>query len=386
MRNKPELIVFSQNLMGGGSSFHRNMLANKPDEFFDIKCIYLDPLHWAAARSTDLVLKENDLIFAFDDEPEYETAKNLSQHISNRKGAIVANLPQELQSLNFFWKPRKTVYFICHDIGFLYLCKKYDYLIDVFIAHNEQVYQDIIKLLPHRKKEVYFIQHGVALQNFSKPENLNENLNIVFLARHVKIKGIYDLPKIDDDLKSKNIKVNWTILGDGEERENFIETVKNRNNFTFQIPRNTDEIIEILKKQDIYILPSSHDGLPVSMLEAMSVGCVPIIYNFSEGIKKVVTPEIGAVLELNNFLGISEFIQKLHLDRSLLSQMSLNGIKKVKFEFDIRKQANEYFKLYKNFEKLKSRKLSLRKIENRYPHNKYVILTIRILRKIKSRL
>ena len=194
--------------MGGGSSFHRNMLANKPDEFFDIKCIYLDPLHWAAARSTDLVLKENDLIFAFDDEPEYETAKNLSQHISNRKGAIVANLPQELQSLNFFWKPRKTVYFICHDIGFLYLCKKYDYLIDVFIAHNEQVYQDIIKLLPHRKKEVYFIQHGVALQNFSKPENLNENLNIVFLARHVKIKGIYDLPKIDDDLKSKNIKVN----------------------------------------------------------------------------------------------------------------------------------------------------------------------------------
>jgi len=372
--------------MGGGSSFHRNMLANKPDEFFDIKCIYLDPLHWAAARSTDLVLKENDLIFAFDDEPEYETAKNLSQHISNRKGAIVANLPQELQSLNFFWKPRKTVYFICHDIGFLYLCKKYDYLIDVFIAHNEQVYQDIIKLLPHRKKEVYFIQHGVALQNFSKPENLNENLNIVFLARHVKIKGIYDLPKIDDDLKSKNIKVNWTILGDGEERENFIETVKNRNNFTFQIPKNTDEIIEILKKQDIYILPSSHDGLPVSMLEAMSVGCVPIIYNFSEGIKKVVTPEIGAVLELNNFLGISEFIQKLHLDRSLLSQMSLNGIKKVKFEFDIRKQANEYFKLYKNFEKLKSRKLSLRKIENRYPHNKYVILTIRILRKIKSRL
>ena len=172
-------------------------------------------------------------------------------------------------------------------------------------------------------------------------------------------------------------------MGDGEERENFIETVKNRNNFTFQIPKNTDEIIEILKKQDIYILPSSHDGLPVSMLEAMSVGCVPIIYNFSEGIKKVVTPEIGAVLELNNFLGISEFIQKLHLDRSLLSQMSLNGIKKVKFEFDIRKQANEYFKLYKNFEKLKSRKLSLRKIENRYPHNKYVILTIRILRKIK---
>ncbi|GGP03068.1 hypothetical protein GCM10010992_09990 [Cloacibacterium rupense] len=368
--------------MGGGSSFHRNMLANMPDDFFDIKCIYLDPLHWVAARTTDLVLKKNDIIFAFDSEPEYKTAKNLHQHISNKKGAIVANLPQELQSLNYFWKPNKTVYFICHDAGFLYLCKKYDYLIDIFIAHNYQVYQDIIKLLPHREKEVYFIQHGVTVQNFEKPKNLVHNLNIVFLARHVKIKGIYDLPKIDDHLKKQGIDVNWTILGDGEERINFIENVKDRNNFSFKIPNTSEEIICILKNQDVYVLPSSHDGLPVSMLEAMSVGCVPIVYNFSEGIKKVVTSEIGAVLELEDYIGISEFIKKLHLDRNLLSSMSTNCIKKINREFDIKKQANEYFKLYKKYKTLKNRKLSLQKIENRYPNSRLINFILRVIKKI----
>jgi len=41
MQNKPELIVFSQNLLGGGASFHRNMLSHFPKDFFDIKCIYV---------------------------------------------------------------------------------------------------------------------------------------------------------------------------------------------------------------------------------------------------------------------------------------------------------------------------------------------------------
>ena len=116
---KPELIVVSQNLMGGGSSFHRNMLENKPDDFFDIKCIYLDPLHWNAKRLDCVSLGVNDVIFEFEDEPEYDIAKRFNKHVSNKKGAIVANLPEELITLSYFPKGNKTIYFICHDKGFL---------------------------------------------------------------------------------------------------------------------------------------------------------------------------------------------------------------------------------------------------------------------------
>lgn len=380
---KPELIVFSQNLMGGGSSFHRNMLSNNPDDFFDVKCIYLDPLHWEATRLKELKLNENDLIFQFGQEDNYAIAKKLSAHISDRKGVIVANLPEELASLNYFPKPNKTVYFICHDKGFLGLTNKYEHLIDVFIAHNYQVYLDIIKLMPNRKRDIHFIQHGVTVEAFEKQKKSYENLNVVFLARHVKLKGIYDLPKIDDELLQNRINVNWSILGDGEERDSFMECVKHKKNFNFKIPENTEQIIEVLKKQDIYILPSSHDGLPVSMLEAMSVGCVPIIYNFSEGIKKVVTNEIGTVVAVGDVVAISKAIANYHIDRNLLFELSNNCILKVKKEFDIKKQAEAYFKLYKNYEKLKNRKTSsLKYFLNRNDHYYLGKFCLRVLNKL----
>jgi glycosyltransferase involved in cell wall biosynthesis len=354
MIDKPELIVFSQNLMGGGYSFHKNMLANNPDNYFQIKCIYHDPKHWNAARATDLKLQPNDIIFEYSNESQYDIASRLEKHISNRAGAVVTNLQEELYTLKFFPKNRKTVYFICHDSGFLRLANEYQLIIDIFIAHNFQVYEDLKKMFPHRLKHIFFIQHGVEIPIFFKPKNDKNNLNIIFLARHVKLKGIYDLPKIDDELLKRNITVNWTILGDGEERKNFVEQVRERKNFRFKIAKDVEEIREILKEQDIYVLPSSHDGLPVSMLESMSMGCVPIVYNFSDGIKKVVTENIGDVLERNDYFGMATAIEKYHFSRNLLYSKSLNCIKKIASDFDIKKQACLYFSLYKNFRKYRN--------------------------------
>ena len=147
MNSKPELIVISQNLMGGGSSFHRNMLSNKPDDYFDVKCIYLDPLHWEAKRLEDVALGINDVVFEFENESEYDIAKRFNQHISNRKSAIVTNLSEELITMSYFPKSNKTVFFICHDKGFFFFFLKYDFLIDVFIAHNIEIYVYIRELL-----------------------------------------------------------------------------------------------------------------------------------------------------------------------------------------------------------------------------------------------
>jgi glycosyltransferase involved in cell wall biosynthesis len=387
MQSKPELIVVSQNLLGGGSSFHRNMLTNKPDNFFDIKCIYLDPLHWNAKRLEDFELGVNDIIFKFENEPELDISKRLNKHISNREGAIVTNLPEELITLSYFPKSKKTIYFICHDKGFLYLVKDFKYLIDVFIAHNFEIFENIKKILPERLKDIFFIPHGVQIQENLRVENKNDVLNLVFLARHVKIKGIYDLPKINQGLLERNIPVNWTILGDGEESENFKMEVANQPNFRFCIPKTEKEVIDILRNIDIYVLPSSHDGLPVSLLESMSVGCVPIVYNFSEGIKRVISKDIGFVVDLDDVNGIVDKIAKLNQDRNLLSELSKNSSEKVGKEFNIKTQAKSYFDLYKEYKKLKKRR-SLTFLEREKEFRKYGFLNFifRVFRYFKIRL
>jgi glycosyltransferase involved in cell wall biosynthesis len=373
MTDKPELIVVSQNLMGGGASFHRNMIENRPHDFFDIKIIYLDPLKWVAKRHENLTLGKDDVIFQFNDENDSEIAFRLNQHISSREGAILTNIKEELICLEYFPKKNKTVFFICHDEAFLYLAKRYSYLIDVFIAHNFAVYTELIRLLASRKKDIYFIQHGVNIQNFTKSVNTDKHLNVVFLARHVKLKGIYDLPKIDELLRKKSILVNWTVMGDGEEHSAFVRLVDKLENFHFVKPVDFEGVVEILKKQDVYILPSSLDGLPVSMLEAMSVGCVPIVYNFSDGIKRVVTPEIGFVVDIHDFSSMAENISKLNNDRNMLAQLSQNCVRKVESEFNITKQAAAYFALYSNFKKLRKKRFAFVQKVNKMVRNSYYL-------------
>ena len=92
MQSKPELTVFSIYLMGGGASFHRNMIENRPDDTFNIQCIFLNPLHWVGKRSDNVVLEEKDCVFEFSAEPLVNIAKRLEKLISKHEGAIITNL------------------------------------------------------------------------------------------------------------------------------------------------------------------------------------------------------------------------------------------------------------------------------------------------------
>lgn len=364
MKEKPELLVFSIYLMGGGASFHRNMISNRPDDFFDIKCIHLNPLHWNAKRSDDVILDQNNIVFDFSEESIDDVTSRLEKLISEKEGVVITNFDTELATLNMYKREKKTIFFICQDDAYIYLAIKYNHIIDVIITHNIAVYEEICRLLPKRKKDIHFIQHGVTVQNFIRNHNVENKLRLVFLARHVKLKGIYDLPKIDTELKKRNVIVEWIILGDGEEKQNFINEVKLKDNFNFLVPKTTEDLIEVLKETDVYVLPSSLDGLPVSLLESMSVGCVPVVYNFSEGIKKVITSDIGFVVDKGDVLDMANKIEFLSKNREELIKKSNSCTMKISLEFDIKKQSGQYFSLYRNYKSLK---------KNRYLNSKRFI-------------
>lgn len=369
MTDKPELIIFSQYLLGGGASFHRNMLANMPENNFDLKVIYHYPKTGVFSPSVEFYERPNDVIFEYKDEGLYPVIKRLSTHISNREGAIVTNLDLELYCLGVYPRHNKTIYFICHDDGFLHLAKKFNDTIDVFIAHNIEVFNSLKSLLPNRIYEIFFIPHGVSLQNYDRPENSNRKLTIAYLARHHVLKGLYDLPKINQLLLDNKIEVDWLIMGDGNERVNFIDQTKHLENFIFAIPKTNEEVIEELKKCDIFILPSRKDGLPVALLEAMSVGCVPVVSNFSEGIKKVVTENIGYIVDVGNNVGFAECITKLHRNRYELKVKSKNAIDSINKNYNIKDQARQYLELYlayRKYKKVRKKRFFVRSLKKTY--------------------
>ncbi|MES1217893.1 MAG: glycosyltransferase [Bacteroidota bacterium] len=361
MAPQPELIIFNNYIITGIGSFYRNMLENENSDFFNKKVIHISYDAWPDAKMTNPFGLCEEIIFEIkeaDQETMYEIADRLSKLISNKEGLLVTNFETELFTLNSHPRKNKTIYFICHDDRHFEIAKRYEFLIDVFISHNPAYAEWFREQFPERGKDTFYVPYGIKLLPVQRMENKDKPLNIVWLARLVEHKGIKYVPVIDQLLKERGIQVNWTIIGDGPEKEPTIKSVAARDNFSFHTPADYKGVADLLKKQDLYILPSRLDGLPVALIEAMSVGCVPVISEFNPGMKKIVTEDIGFVLPVGDVEKFADAVITLHANRNLLEQMSVLCRTKISREYDVNNQAAEYFNLFKRYKEFRKEKQS----------------------------
>jgi glycosyltransferase involved in cell wall biosynthesis len=355
MSAKPELIAFSHYKIGGVQNFYWNILSNDPDKNFDIKWIFYDndngdpkPLE-SYGVGEEIVIK----LPLYEDERIYSYAARLNTYISDKQGVLLTNFPEELYTLHLYRKKKKTIFFTCHDENYLPFAVQFAFLIDVFIAHNEFFYNELIRLVPEKKDKIFYRPYGVSLPSKVREANLHQQLKVVIAARLQVSKGVLDIPAIDELLLAKGIKVQWTIVGDGLLKEELQKIMLPKGNAIFFTPSNNDAVRDIMLQNDIFILPSRLDGLPVAMLEAMSVGCVPVISAFNEGIFKVVTDDVGYVLPVGENELFADAIAQLHSNRNVLEEKSIAARKKIENEYDIIKRAKDYFDLFADYKNLK---------------------------------
>lgn len=89
-----------------------------------------------------------------------------------------------------------------------------------------------------------------------------------------------------------------TIIGRGPDRqmlENLCEELQISEAVTFTGQLQHGDVMEHMSKTQFYIMPSVREGLPISYLEAMGMGCV-IVGTATEGIAEVVDNEVNGFL------------------------------------------------------------------------------------------
>lgn len=127
------------------------------------------------------------------------------------------------------------------------------------------------------------IMNSVALPQLVKNKDRRNSFNILFLAVLIKRKGILDLieasvPVIKEASKN-NKRISFQIAGDGELMETAKELIASYGLgefYQFHGWINEEQKKELLKETDLFVLPSYNEGLPLSILEALSYG-IPII-------------------------------------------------------------------------------------------------------------
>lgn len=161
----------------------------------------------------------------------------------------------------------------------------------------------------YRHHEKYQLSRlGVKSNMHTTPKSTDKNqLKVLTISQIIQRKRLdLTLNALTElALKSPNLNINWTHFGTGplkDELENEINKVKNIPNLSIclmgYVPNK--EIIHYLESNtvDVFINLSSSEGVPVSIMEAQSLG-IPVIATNVGGSGEIITNDNGILLSAN---------------------------------------------------------------------------------------
>lgn len=171
-------------------------------------------------------------------------------------------------------------------------------------------------------------------------------LRILYLGRldHEQ-KRVRLFPQILKELSASGLPFSWTVAGTGPEevflREN-LRTSRPDQSVVFRGHVPYTEIAGLLREHDVFLLASDYEGLPLSLLEAMGYGLVPVVSDLPSGIREVVDESTGFRVPPQDIPGFARAIIWLHGHRAELQRLSHRAGDRVRAQFSVSAMADRW--------------------------------------------
>ncbi|MGQ0797116.1 MAG: glycosyltransferase family 4 protein [Methanobacteriota archaeon] len=114
----------------------------------------------------------------------------------------------------------------------------------------------------------------------AEPTRSGRPFTFAFVGRQTASKGFFDLLQVARDLASQGRAFRLVLIGQAEPGETQRKAVMASALGTIVedlgVVHRPQDVRRILREADALVLPSYHEGLPLVLAEAMSVGCVPL--------------------------------------------------------------------------------------------------------------
>ena len=167
--------------------------------------------------------------------------------------------------------------------------------------------------------------YGVPMPESPPPRTTGGSLRVLFLGRVIEAqKRVGLMARVMECTLREVPDIRWTVAGDGPELTSMKERFAahpNRVNFLGSVAY--AEVPDILPQHDVYFLCSDYEGLPLSLLESMGAGLVPVVSDLPSGISEVVNDRNGIRVPIDDEAGYAAAVVRLARDRDLLAAMSV---------------------------------------------------------------
>ncbi|WP_405415797.1 glycosyltransferase [Maribacter sp. Asnod1-A12] len=179
--------------------------------------------------------------------------------------------------------------------------------LDVMICQSIDMAEDIEKLYNLRKDKISIINNPISdsykLKN--QTEEKNKILKLITVGSLTSRKGHLRIIKV---LKDLQIPFTYTIVGDGELKEEIYNTIElySLTEKVRHIPF-SNEVSKLLQEHDLFLLGSFVEGFPNVLLETCAVGTPVIAFNAPGGINEIIIDDVNGFIANSH----AEYLEKI---------------------------------------------------------------------------
>ena len=224
---------------------------------------------------------------------------------------------------------------------------------DLFYSRFDQIYacslngQQYLREKYPVFKNNFFVSYLGSLDYGVTNLNSSTIFKLVSCSRVIKLKRLNLLVDALSKLEDTKLNIEWTHFGDGEELSNLKQYAKQKLKtikYLFKGYVHNSEVMDMYKKNeyDVFINLSNSEGLPVSIMEALSMS-IPVIATNAGGTNEIV---------INNFTGTLlsiEFATKDLIDALLYFNSIKNTDKFKEYKHNCRNYWQEKFNAETNY-------------------------------------
>lgn len=219
---------------------------------------------------------------------------------------------------------------------------------DVAVGVSRQIGENLRAKPELRGVRAEVIPYGIdfTLTVTRTPRAPDAPLRLIYLGRIIEEqKRVSRLAQLAKILQARGTPVEFSIVGEGPQRDQLRAELRDCAFVRFLDSVPYDQVPRLLQDYDVFVLLSDFEGLPLSLLEAMGAGVVPVVSDLPSGLAEVVDATRGCRVPVGDVERAADAIAELARDRTKLQACSTHAAQFAREHFSADAMAEKYLRV-----------------------------------------
>jgi len=269
--------------------------------------------------------------------------ENLIAYLASKSGESIRRIATQHGMPEMYGEKRNLKHKILSKINFTILSKYFH----AVVAVSKDIQSSFIRKYKLPPKKVGVIHNGVEIPERLYRKKGESTFVIGSTGRLVPVKDYLFMVEIAREFLQQPGRVRFELAGDGPEIGNIMRSIQQYGlEKSFILHGFVSNMSDFYHGLDLYMNTSMHEGIPMSVLEAMAHG-VPVIAPRVGGLMEIIDDGVnGYLVEGRDARDFASRCVSLYENDMLRKQMGSAARNKIISEFSVDQMAQKYYNLY----------------------------------------